>query len=247
MDSIYMIVPAYNEAENIGRVIEEWYPVLERCSSDPDSRLIIIDDGSTDDTSKIARGYIQNYDRLEVISRKNSGHGASIYYGYGYAIEHGADYVFQTDSDGQTSASEFEGFWNERNDNDVIIGNRYNRGDGAARRFVSRSLRLVIRVIFGVRACDINTPFRLMSRQALTDALAYLPEGYNLTNVALTAVFASMAEGKLGEDKRIRLKYLPITFKPRQGGTNSINIIKIIKLGIKAIRELGDIRKKMSV
>jgi len=246
MDSLYIIIPAYNEAENIGNVIEEWYPVIEHHDGEGRSKLVIMDDGSRDDTLKIVKGYVARLDKLEVITRENSGHGASIWFGYQYAVESGADYIFQTDSDGQTSASEFPGFWSDRHDSDVIIGDRRNRQDGPSRKFVSWGLRTLIGIIFKVRVSDVNTPYRLMSRQALETAFKYIPKEYALTNAALTAVFASMAEGYAGEENRISLSFKPITFKPRQGGKNSINLIKIAGLGFKAIGELRGIKRQLS-
>lgn len=246
-DSLYIIIPAYNESENIGNVIEEWYPVIERHSGDGRSRLVILDDGSRDDTLDIAKSYVARLEYLEAVTRENSGHGATIYFGYQYAIESGADFVFQTDSDGQTLASEFEAMWNDRYDNDVIIGDRTNRQDGISRRFVSGCLKHMVEMIFSVKISDTNTPYRLMSRPALQTAIEYIPSEYSLTNVGLTAVCAGMASGKAGEDKRIRLKFMPITFRPRQGGKNSINIIKIAKLGAKALGELIRIRNKLYI
>ncbi len=245
MDSLYIIIPAYNEAENIGNVIEEWYPVIEQHDGDGRSRLVIIDDGSRDDTLDIAKSFMTGHKYLEVITRENSGHGASIRFGYQYAVEKGADYIFQTDSDGQTSASEFEDFWNQRHDSDVIIGDRRKRQDGMMRKFVSASLRMLIGMIFKVRVSDVNTPYRLMSRPALETALKYIPKEYALTNAALTAVFASMAAGYTGEENRICLTFKPITFRPRQGGRNSINLVKIAGIGTKAIGELKSIRKQI--
>ena len=55
-----------------------------------------------------------------------------------------------------------------------------------------------------------------------------------------------MAEGKLGEEKTIKLEYIPVTFKPRQGGKNSINLVKISKIGLKALSDLRAIRKRLS-
>lgn len=246
MDSLFIIIPAYNEAENIGKVIEEWYPVIEHHDGDGRSKLVIMDDGSRDDTLKIVKGYVARLKHLEVITRENSGHGASIWFGYQYAVESGADYIFQTDSDGQTSASEFPEFWNHRHDSDVIIGDRRDRQDGAARRIVSGTLRALTGMIFRVKVSDVNTPYRLMSRQALETALSYIPKEYSLTNVALTAVFASMAKGYTGEENRINLSFKPITFKPRQGGKNSINLAKIIRIGLKAVGELRGIRKQIT-
>lgn len=245
MDSLYIIIPAYNEAENIGEIIKQWYPIILRHNADGNSRLVILDDGSKDNTLELVKREVAKKEFLEVITRENSGHGATIYFGYQYAIESNADFIFQTDSDGQTLAAEFESFWNKRYDDDVIIGDRSDRQDGFMRKVVSFCLRLLVETVFKVKIKDTNTPYRLMSRQALQTAIAYIPKEYSLTNVGLTAVFASMAAGRVGAKNRINLSFKPITFKPRQAGVNSINIPKIIKMGIKAVGDLTDIKKKL--
>ncbi len=245
MDSLFIIIPAYNEADNIESVINEWYPVIKRHNGGGKSRLVILDDGSKDNTLELVKRQVAAKEYLEVITRENSGHGATIYFGYQYAIESGIDFIFQTDSDGQTLASEFENFWNHRYDSDVIIGDRNNRQDGISRKMVSACLRYIVEMIYKVKPKDVNTPYRLMSRQALESAIKYLPLEYNLTNVALTAVFASMAGGRLSEEYRIKLMFIPITFNNRQAGTNPTNIVKIVKIGIKAIADLNGIADRL--
>lgn len=245
MDSLYIIIPAYNEAENIGEIIKQWYPIVLRHNADGRSRLVILDDGSKDNTLELVKVEVAKKEFLEVITRENSGHGATIYFGYQYAIESNADFIFQTDSDGQTLASEFENFWNHRYDSDVIIGDRHNRQDGISRKMVSACLRCIVNMIFKVKPDDVNTPYRLMSRQALESAIKYLPLEYNLTNVGLTAVFASMAEGRPSEEYRIKLMFIPITFNNRRAGNNSINIIKIFKIGIRAVADLKGIADRL--
>ena len=233
MNSLYIIIPAYNEADNINNIIEEWYPVVEAHRGTGDSRLVIIDDGSKDDTYEIAKKAVQDKPLAQVFTKENGGHGSTIYYGYNYALEQNADYIFQTDSDGQTLAGEFEDFWNAREEADAIIGSRIDRADGAGRRIVSLFVRLTLLATFHVKAEDVNTPYRLMNHNALQDALKCIPDGYSLTNIALTGLLL----------KNHTVKFLPITFRPRQAGTNSINIIKIAKLGFHAISELAAIDK----
>lgn len=233
MNSLYIIIPAYNEAESINNIIEEWYPVIEAHNGDGESRLVIIDDGSKDDTYSIALKACEDKPLAEIHTKPNGGHGAAIYYGYAYALNKGADYIFQTDSDGQTLASEFEAFWEERETVDAIIGSRINRADGLARRIVSIFVRLTLYLTFHVAAEDVNTPYRLMRQDALRAALSHIPEGYNLTNIALTGLLL----------KNNTVKFLPITFRSRQAGTNSINIPKIMKMGVKALGELANISR----
>lgn len=241
-ESLYIIIPAYNEADSIRNVIEHWYPIVEKHNGNGKSRLVIIDDGSRDDTLEIVKNEVRKKEFLEVITKENGGHGSSIYFGYQYALQENADWIFQTDSDGQTMAEEFCEFWNARYDNDVIIGNRVNRGDGIARKIVGRTVRMVVRFIFGVSVKDTNTPYRLMHHKALEDAIRYVPKEYNLTNIALTSIFARMQRAG-----QIEMSFLPITFRPRQAGKNSINVIKIVRIGIKALADLRRIASSLPI
>ena len=166
-DRLFIIIPAYNERENIRQVLDDWYPVIQAHSGNGESRLVVIDDGSKDDTYIIMQEYAKEHPLFSPITKTNSGHGATVLYGYHYALDHGADFVFQTDSDGQTLPSEFEQFWDQREAWDMVIGWRNNRQDGGSRIFVTRILRLVIRICFGVSVKDANTPFRLMKADTL--------------------------------------------------------------------------------
>lgn len=245
MDSLYIVIPAYNEAENIATTIKEWYEIIEKYNSDGRSRLVIVDDGSSDETLEICENEKIKREFLEVISKKNGGHGSSIYAGYKYALEKGAEYIFQTDSDGQTFASEFEQFYEARKEYDVQIGNRKRREDGIARVVISAFVRLVVLIIFKVRVEDVNTPYRLMKAESLKVAMDYIPEGYSLTNIALTGIWGKMAKGKINNNKRINMRFVPISFRPRQGGINSINPAKIVRIGIRALSDLSEINRKV--
>lgn len=106
-DVLYIVMPAYNEEDNIETVIREWYPVIEKHSSNGKSRLIIVNDGSKDNTYAIAAKLQTEMPQLVVLDKPNSGHGATLLYAYHYALQ-GGTYIFQTDSDGQTRPEEFE-------------------------------------------------------------------------------------------------------------------------------------------
>ena len=116
MDKLYIVIPAYNESENLSDLVNDWYPIVEKHNGDGESRLVIIDDGSKDNTYKSLCSLAESRPFLLPLTKLNGGHGATVLYGYRYAIENGADYVFQTDSDGQTNAAEFEKFWELRKD-----------------------------------------------------------------------------------------------------------------------------------
>ena len=234
MDRLYIIIPAYNEEENIGKIIKDWYPIVERIGNH--SRLVILDDGSQDRTFSIMQKYKDRLEAFEPITKPNSGHGATILSGYRYAIQSGADYIFQTDSDGQTLPEEFWSFWDQRETYDMVIGNRKGRQDGLSRIFVTKALKAVLFLCFRVKVPDANTPFRLMRAETLKKHLALIPENYNLTNVIISVIFAK---------KKLPVLYLPITFRPRQGGINSINMRKIIRIGCRAIKDFRRINKRI--
>ena len=235
MDTLYIVIPAYNEAENIAACVADWYPIVERYEGEG-SRLVVIDDGSKDDTYALLCSLAKDRPLLVPLTKKNGGHGSAVLHGYRYAIDHGADLVFQTDSDGQTNPDEFEAFWNERNRFDAVIGCRTKRGDGAQRAFIERVVCLLLRIYFGVKVPDANAPFRLMRTALLQKYIGRLPQDFNIPNIMLTAYFARFEE---------KLKFLPITFKPRTKGKNSLNLKKIVKIGWQAMDDFRKLRKGM--
>lgn len=226
MDKLTVVIPAYNEEANIEKVVGDWHPVVERTG--PESRLVVFNDGSRDNTYQVLKALCERFPQLEVVDKKNSGHGPTCLYGYQYAITAGADYVFQTDSDGQTCPEEFEAFWQHRKDFNFVIGVRRGRQDGIARKMVTVVLRMVLFATFGVYVPDANTPFRLMNAKALAIYLEQIPGDFFLGNALLSAVIVKRGDS---------VKWLPITFRPRQGGENSINLRKIFRIGIKALVE----------
>lgn len=230
MDTLYIVVPAYNESDNINRLVDDWYPVVQNHDGEGASRLVIINDGSTDNTYEILKDRAKDLPLLVPLTKPNGGHGPTVLYGYRYAAQHLADFIFQTDSDGQTDPREFEQFWDLRNDYDAVIGSRSAREDGLSRKFVEGVLLLILRLTFGVRMPDSNAPFRLMRRELVEKYLPKMPESFNLPNVMLTTYFTYFHE---------KVRFVEITFRPRQGGTNSINIKRIAQIGWKA---LGDFR-----
>lgn len=235
MNKIYFVMPAYNEAANIEETVRQWYPIVE--TSGKDCRLVIANDGSKDDTFKILQSLQETYPQLIPLDKPNSGHGATVLYLYRYAIESGADYVFQTDSDGQTDPTEFLQMYENREKYDFQIGHRIDRQDGSSRVFVTRVLRAIVWLMFREWVVDANTPFRLMSSDKLKPIMDVIPHDYFLCNVAISAIAVKW---------KYQIKWYPITFKPRQGGVNSINFRRIVKIGWKAIGDFRKINKSLN-
>lgn len=229
MDKLYIVMPAYNEESNIRDVVKQWYPILEGKSEE--SRLVIADSGSTDNTHGMLCELQKEYPKLEILSETGKFHGPKVIALYDYAIKNGADWVFQTDSDGQTNPEEFHTFWKMRKKYDGIFGRRKVRGDGKSRAFVEKVVCFLLKMYFKVKVPDANAPFRLMKVDVVEKYLYKMEPDYNLPNIMMTTYFAHYKE---------KMAFKTITFKPRQGGVNSINILKIVKIGWNA---LGDFRR----
>lgn len=233
MDKLYIVMPAYNEEANIEAVVSQWHPLVEKIGSD--SRLVVMNDGSKDHTYEKLKDLQKKFPQLVGVTKENEGHGATVLRAYHYAVDHGADYVFQTDSDGQTLPEEFWPLWENRQRGGLLIGQRKGREDGISRVFVTRVLRLVLFAVFRVWVKDANTPFRLMKASELEQVLKKIPEGFNLSNVIMTVIY----------EKENKVTYYPITFRPRQGGVNSINLRKISRIGWQAVKDFRRIRKEL--
>lgn len=234
-DKLYIVLPAYNENANIQETVSQWHKVVEKTGAN--SRLVIIDDGSTDNTYELMLSMKDKYSQFIPVTKQNSGHGATCLFAYNYGINASADYIFQTDSDGQTNPEEFWEFWENRKEYDFIIGNRKKRQDGFSRVFVTVTLRALILLIFGENIKDSNTPFRLMNANKLKPLIKIIPENFFLSNVIISMLVVKRKEKHL---------WLPITFKPRQGGTNSINLKKILIIGLKAISDFKSIKQRLN-
>ncbi len=131
---------------------------------------------------------------------------------------------------------EFETFWKLRKQYDAIIGSRSERGDGIIRLVVEKVLCRILYFIFGIKIPDANAPFRLMKTSLVKKYLYRMPADYNLPNVMLTTYFKYYSEN---------INFIPISFKPRQGGNNSINIHSIITIGWTALRDFYGFKKQM--
>lgn len=235
MDSLYIVMPAYNEDENIEEVVKQWYLHLEGKAEN--SRLIIADSGSKDRTHEILVNLKDNgYPKLEIMSDTNQYHGPKIIALYDHAIKNDIDYIFQTDSDGQTNPNEFESFWQIREQYSGIFGNRTVREDGNDRAFVEKVVCFLLRIYFGVNIPDANAPFRLMKTEIVKKYLYKLPHNYELPNIMITTYFSYYKEHMIFKE---------ISFKPRHAGRNSVNIPKIIKIGLKALKDFRKLKKEM--
>ena len=230
---LWVVLPVYNEAAAIERVLAEWRPVLEVTGSD--FLLLVVDDGSTDGTSGILERLAAADPRLRIVRQANSGHGAACLHGYRLATlaEPGPDFVLQIDSDGQCDPADFAELWNARAEHPLQLGNRRRREDGALRAATSQLLALLVSLAAGRFIRDANVPFRLIRTDVLARALERLePPGsgrtVELANAALAVVAAEIEEPR----------WVPIRFRRRFAGQSHYRFGRMAGLAAGLLRWL---------
>lgn len=155
------IVPAYNEAPRIGSVIRSLFAHVDR--------VLVVDDGSTDETARVA-GELGAH---VIIHRVNRGQGAALETGHAYARLIGAEYVLHFDADGQFDAADVSGALQQlREQNaDILLGSRFmdvrSRVPWTKRHLILPIGRLIHRFVFGVHLSDAHNGFRILNKQAI--------------------------------------------------------------------------------
>lgn len=231
-------MPAYNEGEVISEVVSKWTKLLQQgFSEDENPRLIVVNDGSRDNTWDILEELAANNPYLIAVNQANGGHGNAVVNAYNKALELKAEYVFQTDSDDQFETEDFFKLWEKRTDSDFILGYRKQRFDAPIRLVITRILKASIYVFFGTAIEDSNIPFRLIKGSFLQKLMDNLPKPTPFA----PNIFISVMAKKSGQ----KLFGLPITHKDRHTGEVSIKKMKLLKVCWQSWKELNAFRKAL--
>ncbi len=134
LNNLVIVVPCYNEQDNIEQLIHDYTDIVNKTGA----LLLLIDDGSKDGTVKKIES-LKHLCNIELVKKNNSGHGATIRFGYDYAIKHGYEYIFQIDSDNQIDSNIFWQLYDKRLNYDFILGRRVTREDGFFRLLTTSS------------------------------------------------------------------------------------------------------------
>lgn len=203
MAAYSIIVPSYNEAPGLAAVLDE---LTRAC---PDAEIIVVNDGSTDDTEQVARKF-----PVTVVSHAvNRGYGAALKTGIGRA---GQDRVVFFDADGQHDSRHIRPMLEALADADLVIGERraYTRKSPlhwVGRRALSRLVRFLTRLDLR----DINCGLRAVRRGVIRRYINLLPDGFSFSTTS-TVVFA-----KFGH----RLAFHPVEVR-RRIGRSSVRLVR---------------------
>jgi glycosyltransferase involved in cell wall biosynthesis len=216
------IVPAYNEAESIGRVIDE---VRE---FDPGIDIVVVDDGSVDSTAAAARAHNVRVLRLPF----NLGIGGAVQTGFRYAFEQGYDVAVRVDGDGQHDPSQLAAVLAPvlAGDADIAIGSRFAASadegyrSSRSRRVGIRLLAWIVSRIVGRRVTDTTSGFQALNRTAITLFARDYPHDY--PEVEATVMMFR---------HRLRAVEVPVSMRERGGGRSSITALRSVYYMIKVL------------
>lgn len=228
-----MFLPAWNEAGNLPVVVRD--AVLYLQGRNEPFVVIIVDDGSTDNTADVARMLEASYPgNVRLVQHVvNKGYGAALRTGFRACLEYDFEWNGFCDSDGQFRPQDIGNLIDKavEHDSDLAIGYRIERADSFKRRMMGRAWHVLSRTVLGYKAIDVDCGFKVFRRHAL-DRL----------NAHLTGEHATISPEILARAHRARMKVVEVGVDhfPRQSGTQSgasINVIWASVLGLIFIRQ----------
>lgn len=164
LTSLSIFFPAYNDAPSIGKLVEESLQVASQVANK--FEVIVINDGSSDNTANVLQKLSQKYPELRFINHEtNRGYGGALKTGFKEAK---FDYIFYTDGDGQYDVKELPLLAEKISDGvDLVNGYKIKRGDPLLRTIAGNFYSLWVRVLLGVRFADVDCDFRLFNKRTL--------------------------------------------------------------------------------
>ncbi len=216
----WLILPTFDEAENIAAIVAAARDVLQRAAPD-DHRILVVDDGSPDGTGEIADRLAAKHDDVEVLHRTvREGLGPAYLAGFARALDGGAQFIMEMDSDFSHDPADLERLLAAAGEADLVLGSRYVPGGGVTdwgrvRRLVSRGGSWYARKVLGLDVRDLTGGLKCFRREVLEaiDLPSVRSRGYafqvELTHRAVRRGFTVVE--------------LPIVFRDRQLGHSKMS------------------------
>ena len=229
--AVSIVVPVFNEARSIAEVIADLKGIVE---ARPGSELVVVDDGSTDETPGVLSEIARTDARVKVVrSEHNRGHGPSLRTGLEQTR---CPWLFLADGDGQIPATEFEALWSKRATADLVMGRRVGRSEPPHRRALSRGVRALASRAGRADLSDANVPFKLVRRELWEDLRPHIPDE-PATPSLLIAVGAALRGWRI-EGVRVR-------HEPRTNRTSTLSAGRLVRLSARAAVELFSFRRRV--
>lgn len=215
---ILIIIPAYNEAENIEKVIENLQKNV------PQMDYLIINDCSKDNTVMLCKKNSYNFISLPI----NLGIGGGVQTGYKYALDYDYDIAIQHDGDGQHNPAYIETLIEPilSGQADITIGSRFIEKEGfqssVVRRFGIRFLSKLVQLCCGIKIKDVTSGFRAVNRKYIE----FYASNYSSDYPEPEAIVSASLNGA-------KIKEIAVVMNERENGVSSISFIKSIYYMIK--------------
>ena len=226
LSPILILVPTYNEIENIEKFIRYFY---EHLNYD----LLIIDDDSPDGTGDAAKKLQSEFTNLHVIIRKSGrGRGSASIRGYQYFFEQQYDFLVEMDADFQESVEDVETLIQEaqRENSDLVVGSRYVDEGGflSRKKVLSQVARFAVKLLFRSKIKDLTCGFHLIQRNVFEK----VPIGDLISN----GFFVFSEIHVRAERQNLKIKEVPIFFLDRREGQTKVNSRLVFEFILEAMQ-----------
>ena len=219
MPGAWVVLPTFNEAENIESIVRAALPQL--ASTGLPHRVLVVDDNSPDGTGAIADRLASENEEVEVLHReRKEGIGPAYLAGFGRALAAGADLLLEMDSDFSHDPADLPRLIAAADRADLVLGSRYVPGGGVTdwglmRRAVSRGGSLYAKLLLGVPVNDLTGGFKCFRREVLEslDLSGVGTDGYGFQ---IEMTYRAIRGG-------FRVEEVPIVFRDRRVGASKMS------------------------
>jgi dolichol-phosphate mannosyltransferase len=228
-ENVLIIIPTYNEKENIGLIIPEIKALL------PDAHILVVDDNSPDGTSAFVKELAAKTPGIFVLDRpKKEGLGRAYVSGFNWALARSYEFIFEMDADFSHDPKYLPDFLSAIRDNDLVIGSRYIGGVNVVNWPMSRLLlsyfgNLFARIVTGVPVLDCTAGFKCFRRKVL--------ETIRLDKIDSSGYSFQVEVNYLVWRNKFRIAEIPIVFTDRKRGVSKMST-KIIREALVLIWKL---------
>lgn len=233
LPALSVVMPVYNEQDAIvDAVAEVQRYVLDHVAG---SELVVVNDGSNDRTGPLLDGAAAKDHRVRVIHQKNTGHGGALMTALGATR---GEFVFLLDSDRQIPLDDFPKAWREIvGGRDAVFGVRRRRHDPVLRLYLTKVIRTVVWLMFGVKLYDANVPYKLLRKSIWDEARPLVPDG-----TLAPSLFLAIIAKRRGHD----IVEIDVTHKERDTGEVSIRRMKLLKFCARGLSQMLTLRRRLS-
>lgn len=234
MPTLSVIMPAYNEAGSIEAAVGD--VLTHVCSVVPETEIIVVDDGSRDQTPAILAAMAGRVPQLRIVTQANAGHGPALLRGLAEAR---GRVLLLLDSDRQIALDAFAGHWKRLQDENLLglIGIRRPRNDPPHRLVITRLMRAAIALSFGRSPQDAGVPYKLLRREAWEEADRLIPD-----RAWIPSVLAAIVLLRRHPD---RVREVVVTHLARDHGTSALNYRRLARFCRHAFGEIRNLRREL--